>query len=299
MLKNILLILMILMIIKDWNFRMNKFSIEENLKKIPLVIKTVKYNIISDMHIKHENVKYGEDIKQYYRIYNSENNEKPIIFFIHGGGWWHGSPKMCTCIGKYFAKLGYTVVLPAYRLAPLHKYPKQINDIYSAFSNYIKENKEYRDRKFIIMGFSAGGELAANIVFNKEMQKKYKIDSSIFKSLITFSGVLNFETCISKHSKRLIKNYLGEDTNIDNVNPINLIKEDVVIPVLCIHGERDLLINKENTISFIDKINSISSIKGVGKVEIIKGKNHSDINELIMGNGEKNSKKILDFIDRL
>ena len=60
-----------------------------------------------------------------------------------------------------------------------------------------------------------------------------------------------------------------------------------------------MLINKENTISFIDKINSISSIKGVGKVEIIKGKNHSDINELIMGNGEKNSKKILDFIDRL
>ena len=278
---------------------MNKFAIEENFNRVPLAIKTIQYNIINDKGIKPRHIKYGDDIKQYYRIYNEKNNKKSIIFFIHGGGWWHGSPKMCTCIGKYFEKLGYTVVLPAYRLAPLHKYPSQIEDIYSAFSNYIKYNRYYTNRKFIVMGFSAGGELAANLIFNKEMQEQYKVDRSIFKGLVTFSGVLNFEKCISKHSKRLIKNYLGENTNINNTNPINLIKEDVVIPVLCIHGERDLLINKENTISFIDKINSISSIKGIGKVEIIKGKNHSDINELIMGNGEKNSNIILDFIERL
>lgn len=277
---------------------MNKVNIEEYLKKIPLVIKTIKYNIIVDKYIKPEHIKYGKNIKQYYRVYNKKNNEKPIIFFIHGGGWWHGSPKMCVCVGKYFEKLGYTTALPAYRLAPLHKYPSQIEDIYSAFSHYIKNDINYNNRKFIVMGFSAGGELAANLIFNEDMQDKYKVDSSIFKGLVTFSGVLNFETCISKHSKRLIKNYLGEDININDVNPLNLINEDINIPILCIHGERDILINKQNSISFVDKINSINNIKDIAKVEIIKGKYHSDINELIMGSGDENSKIVLDFIGR-
>lgn len=274
----------------------NKFRIEENLNRIPLTLKTIKYNIIVDNKIKFNHIKYGLDIKQYYRLYNEEKSDSPIIFFIHGGGWWHGSPKMCTCIGKYFANLGYTVVLPAYRLTPLNKYPAQIDDIYSAFVNYIKENKYYFNRKFIVMGFSAGGELASNLVFNNSMQEKYKIDKSIFKGIIIFSGVLNFDECKSKHSKRLIKNYLGEKTDISKANPINLINNNIEIPVLCIHGDRDPLINKENSISFIEKINSI---KNIGRVEIIKGKHHSDINKLIIGYGENDSKIILDFIKKL
>lgn len=272
---------------------MNNFAIEENLNRIPLAIKTIKYNIIVDKNIKPKQIKYGNDIKQYYKIYNEKNNENPIIFFIHGGGWWHGSPKMCACIGKYFQKLGYTIVMPAYRLTPIHKYPTQIEDIYSAFANYIKSNKDYKNRGFVVMGFSAGGELAVNLVFNKKMQEKYKIDKSILKGLVTFSGVLNFEECISKHSKTLIKNYLGDNTNKKSYNPINLISEDNKIPVLCVHGNRDYLIDKENSTTFIEKINKSEKI---GDILIINGKHHGDINKLIMGNGEKESKIILDFI---
>lgn len=275
---------------------MNKFNIEENLNRVPLALKTIKYNLLVNIGMKSNHIKYGQDIKQYYKVYNEKNNKKPVIFFIHGGGWWHGSPRMCCAIGKYFEGFGYTVVLPAYRLTPLKKYPSQIEDVYCAISNYIKENVDYKNREFVVMGFSAGGELAANLIFNKKMQEKYNVDKSIFKGLITFSGVLNFEKCISKHSKRLIKNYLGEDTNINNANPINLISEDISIPVLCIHGDRDPLINKENSTSFIDRINSI---KKIGKVEIINGKHHSDINELIMGEGEESSKIIINFINKV
>lgn len=275
---------------------MNNSRFEEGLNRVPLVLKTIKYNILANRDIKAEHVKYGNDIKQYYRVYNIEKNNKPIIFFIHGGGWWHGSPKMCTCIGKYFAKRGYTVVMPAYRLSPLHKYPSQIEDVYAALYNYILENENSSSRNIVAMGFSAGGELAANLAFNRIYQNRYNINKSLVVGLVTFSGVLNFKQCISKHSKALIKNYLGEDTNEREANPINLINRDVNIPVLCIHGDRDSLINKENSITFIEKINSF---KKLGEVKIIKGKHHSDINELIMGNGNKQSKLILEFLKKL
>ncbi|MDZ4907238.1 alpha/beta hydrolase, partial [Clostridium perfringens] len=140
-----------------------------------------------------------ENIKQYYRIYNGDR-DKPIIFFIHGGGWWHGSPKTSSCIGKFFNDLGYTVILPAYRLVPLYKYPIQINDIFKSIKCYLSSEENLESRKFIVVGFSAGGELATNLVFNSKKQLEFGIDKSIFKGMITLAGVLDFEKCISKHS---------------------------------------------------------------------------------------------------
>ncbi|MDZ7548770.1 alpha/beta hydrolase, partial [Clostridium perfringens] len=104
---------------------MRNYRIEEKIEMIPVMYKILIGNLKSRKN-NFKNLKYGENIKQYYRIYNGDR-DKPIIFFIHGGGWWHGSPKTSSCIGKFFNDLGYTVILPAYRLVPLYKYPIQIN----------------------------------------------------------------------------------------------------------------------------------------------------------------------------
>ena len=69
--------------------------------------------------------------------------------FVHGGGWWHGSPKTSSCIGKFFNDLGYNVVIPAYRLVPLYKYPTQINDVFAAVKDYLNK---YNNTKELING---------------------------------------------------------------------------------------------------------------------------------------------------
>ncbi|GAB6169592.1 hypothetical protein JCM1393_20520 [Clostridium carnis] len=275
---------------------MINYKIEEKIAMIPLLLRIFRYNFISDRKLKYKSFKYGENIKQYYRVYKGKDKDKPLIYFIHGGGWWHGSPKMCTCIGKFFNKLGYTVVLPAYRLVPLYKYPTQIEDIFSAFSHYIKNNKDSFKNGVVSMGFSAGGELCTNLIFNKKMHKKFNINKDIFKGMITFAGVLDFEKCISKHSKTLIANYLGPNYDFSNKNPIDLVNGKENIRVLCVHGDKDPLIDIENSISFVDKI---SSYGDKGEIEIIKGKHHSDITGLILGRGERESKKIIDFLETL
>ena len=78
------------------------------------------------------------------------------------------------------------------------------------------------------------------------------------------------------------------------MNPINLLKESNNIPTLCLHGNKDPLINLENSISFVDKINSLN---GNAKLIILDGKYHSDIISLVINKGEKESKIILDFIE--
>lgn len=268
--------------------------IEEKIAMVPIMYRVLHENIQSRKN-SFENFKYGENIKQYYRVYKGDKN-KPIILFIHGGGWWHGSPKTSSCIGKFFNDLGYNVVLPAYRLAPLYKYPTQIDDVFMALKDYLSKENDIENKKFIVIGFSAGGELAANIVFNLEKQKDFGLENNIFKGLITLAGVLDFTKCISKHSINLIENYIGKNNSFEEKNPVNLIKEYNSIPVLCLHGNKDPLIDLENSISFVEKINSLN---GNAKLEILDDKHHSDIISLVINKGEKESKIILDFIENI
>lgn len=274
--------------------RINK--IEEYISRIPLSLKLFHHDFAKKKHVRYKDVRYGIDRKHYYRLYPGTNPSFPLIFFIHGGGWWHGSPKVLTAIGHFFSGRGYTVVLPAYRLVPDYTYPKQIRDIMSAFSHVIKTlpNACFNNQVAVI-GFSAGGELGAHLVFDHVMQDKYGIDSGLFKCFISLSGVLDFTKCRSSHARRLIKNYLGQKYTPDKANPINIIKEEVKVPVLCIHGSKDKLIDVQNAISFATAINRHG---GSAKVHMLKGYHHSDVMELLIGKGKEETYKLLDFIQK-
>lgn len=275
---------------------MRKIDIKETVIKFLIILMSIKNKIIHH----HNNAKfdvfyYGKNKRQYYRVYNRKGSKKPLIVFIHGGGWWHGSPRRCDDIAKFFWQRGYTVILPAYRLAPLNTYPDAIDDVFKGLRLFINNNRIYdKPNNIIVMGFSAGGELSANLVFNKKKQIQHNIDKSIFKCMISFAGVLDFEKCKSGHAKTLIKNYIGKEENFYKANPINLINRNIEIPVLCIHGENDKLIDLESSISFIERINESG---GKGIIRVIKGKYHSNITTMIMGKGTNESNIILDFIN--
>jgi len=275
---------------------MRTLKIEEYLARIPLIFKLFHHDLAMKQYVHYKDVKYGKDKKHYYRLYSGTNPELPLIFFIHGGGWWHGSPKVLAAIGHFFYKRGYTVVLPAYRLVPKHTYPKQIKDIMSAFSHVVKTlPNACLNHQVAVIGFSAGGELGTHLVFDQVMQDKYRIDRTLFKCFISLSGVLDFTKCRSVHSKHLIKNYLGTKYEPTKVNPIRLIKQTVNTPVMCIHGSKDKLIDVQNAISFTETINRHG---GPAEVHMLKGYHHSDVMELLIGKGKADTDKLLDFIQK-
>lgn len=269
---------------------MNKYRIKETMLKIPLAYNIIKANL-SNREIKSIDQNYGRDKRQYYRIFNCRR-ESPIIFFVHGGSWWHGSPKRYSYIGKFFNSRGYTVILTSYRLVPKFTYPTQINDIFEGFKHFLRNESINGDKNRIyVVGFSAGGELAANLVFNKNFHNKYNINSIIFKKFVSISGVLDFEKCNRSYAKMIIKNYLNKNS-LSECNPINLIEGNEKIPVLCIHGKEDSLINPECSISFISKINNTK----IAKLILLNNTYHSNILNLLRKDGTKESKLILEFL---
>lgn len=79
------------------------------------------------------------------------------IVYFHGGGYAFGSPLTHARIGKRLGELtGLRVVLPAYPLAPEHRWPAQLDAVIASVLNVSRDGSE----PIVLAGDSAGGHLA-------------------------------------------------------------------------------------------------------------------------------------------
>ena len=87
-------------------------------------------------------------------------DEKKRVVWSHGGGFSFGSARVYKATATYLAKaLKCEVIIPEYRLAPEHKFPDGIDDLFTVYSEIVQQS----GTTFLI-GDSAGGNLAACLV---------------------------------------------------------------------------------------------------------------------------------------
>lgn len=81
------------------------------------------------------------------------------ILFIHGGGFYSGSPDTHRAMAGALAKAASAdVFVIDYRLLPDYAYPTQIDDALSAYRWLLQSG--YRNENIVIVGDAAGGNLA-------------------------------------------------------------------------------------------------------------------------------------------
>ena len=87
----------------------------------------------------------------------------PIIVFFHGGGLYGGDKLSLEKLGERFARLGYLVVAPNYRLSPEFYFPAYVEDAARAVRWAWDHADDFGgDRQRLsIYGGSAGGHIAA------------------------------------------------------------------------------------------------------------------------------------------
>jgi acetyl esterase/lipase len=210
-------------------------------------------------------VRFGAHRQQFvvlhYRL-EMAGQGKPIIFFLHGGGWGHGNAGLFRFIGRFFSQAGYPVILGGYRLAPRYKFPSQLEDAYNGLAAGLRlaAARGLDTSSVIAAGQSAGAQLASLMVLDRANLRGHGFDLHSFAGLLLISGLLNFAYCRNWKDRDMLNKYLGRHTDWERANPINFIRGDETIPVLCIHGERDLLVDKWNSISFIRKLDRTGEI---------------------------------------
>ena len=100
------------------------------------------------------------------RLHAPQGSPQGALLWIHGGGYVVGAPEQDDLLlAAWVADLGCLAVAPAYRLAPEHVYPAQVEDVYAAWTWLVAEaaRRGVDPGRIGIGGSSAGGGLAASL----------------------------------------------------------------------------------------------------------------------------------------
>ena len=125
--------------------------------------------------------------------------KRAAIMIIHGGGWRSGNRTQHYPLAQRLADLGYVCFTPEYRLSTEALYPAAVYDLKAALRWIHANAKKYNvdTNKIAVLGFSAGGELAAllgttvgNSKFEgRECNSSY---SSSVQAIVDLDGTLSF-----------------------------------------------------------------------------------------------------------
>jgi len=260
------------------------WQLEEYMRVSGMLLKILLANERRSRIIE-EKLRFGRSAHQYILFFfprKPSTRMRPLIFFLHGGGWVHGQPRMFRFIGRFFARAGYPVVLGGYRLAPRHKFPKQLDDAYAGLVAGLRlaaQRGQHVD-KVVLAGQSAGAQLAALMLLDRVSLRKNQLSQEQFCGLLLISGLLDFWYCQSRKDRRMLRNYLGKPNQWPNADPVRYIQGDETVPVLCLHGEQDPLVKKANSVSYVHKMNE----KGpkVAQLFLVEGSHHSDLTAMFL-----------------
>lgn len=118
-----------------------------------------------------------------FRVFSPKNYKTgKIIIYIHGGGWSVGSSTSYSSLLKKLANdLKRIIISIEYPLAPEHPFPDGFNCCYHAIKIIYDKASFYKIslKDTIIMGDSAGANLATSLCIKLKKEKKYKISKEI------------------------------------------------------------------------------------------------------------------------
>lgn len=261
---------------------MFRWQIEDYLTTFYLIMRAKLKNWKLAGRLSAKKFSYGKNARQYLLLFNSqlEKRRNNLIFFIHGGGWNKGNPEFFKFAADYFTKLGFTTVMPAYRLVPDFQFPSQEIDVFKALQKTLEISEELDlPKNIIIAGHSAGAHLGALLLLNQNMQREYQINSELLSGFLSISGPLDLSRpCQTKRADNLLSGFVPTPKKRKNANPVNYIRPDLSVPVLCLHGAKDPLVPKEHSIEFTEGIEA--NAQAEAKLKILKQRHHSDLAKL-------------------
>lgn len=164
----------LLLIISTLSAFAQDFTLENQYKKMIRKYPFIKPYLPSDSGL------YVEKDIPYFKSRNSEKTlcfdyisltdrtvPRPLVIFVHGGGWASGSKEMDHAMAIALARKGFSCVCIDYLKSGISKYPEAVIDVSVA----VRMAKKYPEQfgcngQICFVGSSAGGQLASLVGAN-------------------------------------------------------------------------------------------------------------------------------------
>ncbi|EIN03791.1 alpha/beta-hydrolase [Punctularia strigosozonata HHB-11173 SS5] len=187
---------------------------EDVFANLPVTIQALLPAVLAHkdkiLSVERKTYQYGGTDRHQLDIYyppTSSASPRPILFWAYGGGFVSGERVLPesqglvhTTIGAFFARKGFVVVIPDYRLAPSAQFPAQAEDIRDAIlwviqhasSTLSTPSVKLDAETLVAMGHSAGAVNVATAYLLPEILQGTDIARRT-KALVLQSGLYVFE----------------------------------------------------------------------------------------------------------
>lgn len=218
-------------------------------------------------------------------------SKRPVLFFLHGGAWVRGDRKQYPFFANHFARAGYVVVAPSYRLAPKHPHPAQIEDAAAAFAWTVRNIAAHGGdpSRIVVAGHSAGGHLAALLAADARWLRAHGLDAVAIRGVILLSGVPDVTGDAGAR-------VFGADPGVRRAaSPLHHVRAGMP-PFLVTYCQWDYLTLPQQARRFHEALQQA----GVrSRLVFVKGENHISEMTNIVKPGDATSSAILEFLGAL
>ena len=169
---------------------------------------------------------------------------RPVVLFIHGGGWNSGTPGDYRFVGRTLAREGYVVVLSGYRLGPEGRYPAMLEDSALAVAWVQDHVADYGGDpgQVFLMGHSAGAYNVMMLGLERQWLGRAGVADGFVKGVIGLSGPYDFYPFTSDSAR----NAFGQVADPAITQPIHFVRADAP-PLLLITGDADVTVKPRNS----------------------------------------------------
>jgi acetyl esterase/lipase len=179
------------------------------------IVPELKSNKIAKKSFEYSELLGGKIVLYLDAFYQKDRSpeKRPAVVIIHGGGWRSGNPSQHYPLAQHLAARGYVCITPCYSLSTRYQYPQAIYDLKKALRWVVQHASKFQidTAKIVVLGFSAGGELAAflgttvgNPKFEGYLKRKEK--PAPVHAVVDIDGTLSFthpETGEGDDSKKI------------------------------------------------------------------------------------------------
>lgn len=214
---------------------------------------------------------YGNDERQKLDVYiPKKRNDKPPIVFVYGGAWKDGNKNDYKFVAQALTGVGYTVIIPDYRLYPAVRFPAFIDDVADAIQYSNQHATQVLGRPmtaYILMGHSAGAHTVALLATDLSYLQKRKINAAL-TAVIAISGPYDLDL----KDPEVIPIFAG--ATAQQAKPLANVHSGMA-PMLLMHGEDDKRVLPFHTVRFAKAVTEAGNLvetrlyKGVDHVRII------------------------------